>query len=88
MKRIIAGRTYNTNTATLIGQAQWPDQATGALPVAVGGRCFQPGVPGAGARPLADAGRVASKLDRIAEWHGLPLMIVSDNGTELTGARS
>jgi putative transposase len=28
--------------------------------------------------------RVTRELDRIAELHGLPLMIVSDNGTELT----
>jgi len=28
--------------------------------------------------------RVARELDRLAEFRGLPLMIVSDNGTELT----
>jgi hypothetical protein len=52
--------------------------------------CLRSGVLGAGGRPLATGQRVARELDRMAPFPGLPLMIVSDNGTELTsnGRRS
>ena len=48
-------------------------------------RRLQPGVPGAGRRQLArPVGGSPASSTAIAELRGLPLMIVSDNGTELT----